>query len=70
MARVQILCQDSAVLAALKEMEASGKAYGGHLRRADLSDDELEALRERNKAAIEALATASARVVQRRLGAV
>src|ERR1022692_1335895 len=69
MARVQILCQDSAVLAALKEMEASGKAYGGHLRRADLSDDELEALRERNKAAIEAPATASARVVQRRLGA-
>jgi hypothetical protein len=70
MARARILCQDSAVLAALNEMEASGKAYGGHLRRRDVSDDELAALRERNKASIEALANASARVIRRRLGTI
>ena len=70
MARVQILCQDPGVLAAVKEMQDSGTAYGGHLRRGDVSEEELRALRERNKIAIEAFASASARVVRRQLEAI
>lgn len=70
MARVRILCQDSAVHAALTELHESGTAYGGHLRRGDLSETELRALRERNKASIEAFASLSARVVRKRLGAI
>ena len=70
MARIQILCRDPGVLAAVKEMHESGTAYGGHLRRGDVSDGELRALRERNKASIETFTTESARVVRRRLGAI
>jgi len=69
-ARVKILCQDSAVLAALTEMNESGTAYGSHLRRGDLTEDELKALRKRNKISIETFAASSARVVRRRLGAI
>jgi hypothetical protein len=69
-ARVKILCQDPAVLAALTEMNESGTAYGGHLRRGDLTEDELKALRKRNKISIETFAASSARVVRRRLGAI
>lgn len=70
MARVQILCQDPAVLEALRELRESGTTYGGHLRRRDLSDGELKALRERNKISIAAFTAESARVVRRRLGAI
>ncbi len=70
MARVRVLCKDPAVLAALEEMEESGQDYGSHLRRGDANADELAALRERNKASIQALATASSPVIRRRLRAV
>jgi hypothetical protein len=52
MAHVQILCRDPAVLTAIKERHESGTPYGGHLRRNDVSDDELKALDERNKISI------------------
>jgi hypothetical protein len=70
MARARILCQDAPMLAALAEMEESGKEYGGHLRRADVSEEDLAALRERNKASISALAHASSTVIRRRLKAI
>lgn len=70
MARARILCKDAAVLAALAEMEASGREYGGHLRRGDVSDEELADLRARNKASISGLANASSAVIRRRLRAI
>jgi len=70
MARARILCKDSAVLEALAEMEESGKEYGGHLRRGDVSEEELAALRDRNRASINALASASSTVIRRRLKAI
>jgi hypothetical protein len=70
LARARILCRDDRYLAALKELEASGGVYGGHLRRGDLSEDELAALRERNIASIEALYAESARVIRQRLRAI
>jgi hypothetical protein len=70
MARARILCQDAAVLAALAEMEESGREYGSHLRRSDVSDEELADLRARNKASISDLANASSAVIRRRLRAI
>jgi hypothetical protein len=67
LARTRILCKNHKILQALDELEESGKLYGGHLRRGDLSDEDLTELRARNTRSIQALASASAPVIRRRL---
>lgn len=61
-ARMRILCRDHHVLAALDELNSSGRALGGYWRRGDIDAGELEARYERAKLSAEAFATASARL--------
>jgi hypothetical protein len=69
-ARIELLCKDGAVLSALEGLAASGQDYGAHLRRGDLDEDQLAALRARDIAACRAFVKESSQVVRRRLGSV
>ncbi|MGQ5260474.1 hypothetical protein ACTWLT_06915 [Micromonospora sp. ZYX-F-536] len=65
-AKVRILCGDQRVLAALEELNSSGKSLGAYWRRGQVEPAELEARYERVKRAIESFTAASATLVRRR----
>jgi hypothetical protein len=68
-ARLRILCGDPKVLAALNNLNSSGKALGAYWRRGEINANELGLRYEQNKAAVEGFVAASAQLVRRRLGA-
>jgi hypothetical protein len=67
-ARLRILCDDKALLAALDELQYSGGQLGAYWRRGRIDLPELKQRYDRYKAAINGFIAASAALIRPRLG--
>lgn len=66
-ARLRILCDDPALLAALDEFTAAGGRLGGYWRRGGVDPEELDRRWTRDRAAVDAFIEASRATVRKRM---